>query len=228
MPQPGPNGTTVGPVAADALDLTDDVNKGKTAMWFSYTNDVLLASSELSPSIVGIAALPAGPAGHRNEVNAGMWAISSRVKDPKKLAACWKFIQYFAGDDAARVNTQKCVELGLGNLVNPTWLKKFGYSDLLSQVDPSYVAANETLFETGHPEPYGKNCQQVYTVLDDILARATLEPNTPAIDILKRAQADMDQKLLGYTPPEVLARQRAWALGILICFSGSRFRHRPA
>jgi ABC-type sugar transport system permease subunit len=54
--------------------------------------------------------------------------------------------------------------------------------------------------------------------LDDILARATLEPSTPAIDILKRAQADMDQKLLGYTPPEVLARQRAWALGILVCF----------
>jgi multiple sugar transport system permease protein len=218
LPQPGPGGKMIGPVAADALDLTDDVNKGKTAMWYSYTNDVLLASSELSPSLVGISALPSGPAGRRNEVNAGMWAISSRVTDPKKLAACWKFIRYFAGDEAARVNTQKCVELGLGNLVNPSWLRKFGYTDLLAQVDPSYVAANEALFETGHPEPYGKNCQQVYTVLDDILARAALEPTTPAMDILKRAQKEMDQKLLGYTPPEVLAKQRAWALGILICF----------
>ncbi len=218
LPQHGLNGKIVGPVAADALDLTDDVNKGKTAMWFSYTNDVLLASSELPPSIVGIAALPAGPAGRSNEINAGMWAISSRVTDPKKLAACWRFIKFFAGDEAARANTVKCVELGLGNLVNPTYLKKFGYADLLAQVDPSYVTANESLFKTGHPEPYGKNCQQVYSVLDDILARATLEPNTPAIDILVRAQKDMNQKLLGYTAPEVLARQRAWAVGILICF----------
>ena len=218
LPQVGPNGQRIEPVASNALDLTDDVNKGRTAMWFSYTNDILLASSELPPSIVGISALPAGPAGRRNEVNAGMWAISSRVKDPAKLAACWKFIKYFAGDDAARVNTQKCVELGLGHLVNPTWLKKFGYLDLLGQVDPSYVAANESLFETGHPEPYGKNCQQVYSVLDDILARAVLEPNTPAMDILKRAEKEMNQKLLGYTAPEVMARQRAWATGILACF----------
>ena len=215
LPQGSKNGSKVGPVAADALDLTDDVNKGRTAMWYAYTNDVLLASSELPPSIVGIAAMPAGPAGHRNEVNAGMWAISSRVKDRKKLAACWRFIKFFSGDDAARANTQKCVELGLGNLVNPIWLKKFGYTDLLAQVDPSYVAANESLFVTGHPEPYGKNCQQVYSVLDDILARSTLEPKTPAIDILTRAEKEMNQKLLGYTPPDVLARQRAWASGIL-------------
>lgn len=217
-PQRQPDGKMVGPVASNAIDFTDDVNKGKAAMWFSYTNDVLLASSQLPPSLVGIAALPAGPGGHRNEVNAGMWAISSRVTDPARLAACWRFIKYFSGDDAAQVNTQKCVELGLGNMVNPTWLKKFGYADLLGQVDPSYVAASEAVFETGHPEPYGKNCQQVYTVLDDLLARATLEPNTPAMEMLTRAQKEMDQKLLGYTAPEVLARQRAWALGILICF----------
>lgn len=220
LPQKRSDGSVQPPVAAAALDLTDDVNKGKAAMWYSYTNDVLLASSELPPSIVGIAALPAGPAGHRNEVNAGMWAISSRVTDPAKLQACWKFIRFFAGDEAARANTEKCVELGLGNLVNPVWLKKFGYNDLLGQVDPGYVAANESLFETGHPEPYGKNCQQVYSVLNDILARAVLEPSTPAMAILSRAQQEMDQKLLGYTPPQVMARERAWATGILLCFLG--------
>jgi len=217
LPQRGPNGQILPPVAANAADLVDDVNKGKTAMWLSYTNDVLLASSELPPAVVGVAAMPAGPAGSRNEVNAGMWAISSRVTDPAKLQACWKFIQYFAGDDAARVNTQKSVELGLGNQINPVWLKKFGYDDLLAQVDPSYVAANEAVFKTGHPEPYGKNCQMVYTVMNDILDRARLEPDRPAIDILRQGQTEMDQKLLSYTPPEVLARQRGWAVGILVC-----------
>ena len=218
LPQPGPNGTQVGPVGADAVDLTDDVNKGRTAMWLSYTNDVLLLSSELPPSIVGIAAMPAGPGGHGNEINAGMWAISSKVKDPKRLEACWRFIRFFAGDDAARANTQKCVELGLGNLVNPSWLKRFGYASLLAQVDPAYVEANESLFQTGHPEPYGKNCQQVYTILDDLLARSTLEPNTPSRVILAHAQQEMNDKLLDYVSPATLARERAWALGIMVCF----------
>jgi len=216
LPQKGANGQLVGPVGNISSDLTTDINKGKTAMWFSYTNDVVMLSSELSPSIVGISSLPAGPAGHRNEVNAGMWAISSRVTDPKKLDACWRFIKFFAGDEAARVNTEKSVELGMGSLVNPSWLKKFGYTDYLAEVDPTYVAANESLFTTGHPEPYGKNCQQIYTVMDNALDRARLEPDTPAMTILQDASKEMDQKLLGYTPPEQLARERAWALGILI------------
>jgi len=144
-----------------------------------------------------------------------MWAINSSVKDPAKLAACWKFIEFFASQEAAKISTEKWVELGLGNLVNPVLLRKFGYEDIARTVDPSFVRANEELFKTGHPEPYGRNCQQVYVVLDGALDRARLEPTTPAVDILLETQREMDRKLLGYTPPEVLARQRGWALGIL-------------
>lgn len=204
-----------GPVAHLATDFTTDINTGKMAMWFGYTNDVVLNQSDLSPSVIGVSALPAGPAGRSNEINAGMWAISSRVKDPKKLDACWRFIKFFAGDEAARVNTQKCVELGIGNLVNPVWLEKFGYDDYLSQVDPSYVKANRELFQTGHPEPYGRNCQQVYEVLNAALDRARLEPDRPAKDILAETQKEMDQKLLGFIPPEEMATKRGWAAGIL-------------
>lgn len=137
LPQPGPDGRPVGPVATDTSDLTTDVNRGKTAMWLSYTTDVVMEGSELPPSEVGIAALPAGPAGRRNEVNAGMWAISSRVTDPKKLDACWRFIKFFSGDEAARISTEKSVELGKGSLVNPAYLRKFGYPELLAEVDRS-------------------------------------------------------------------------------------------
>jgi multiple sugar transport system permease protein len=212
------SGRTVGPACEEAKDLSEDVRTGKTAMWFSYTNDVVMQSdNDLSPSIIGIAALPAGPAGHKNEINAGMWAINSRIKDPVKLRACWRFIQYFSGDAAAKANTDKCVELGIGSLVNPLWLKKFGYTDLLASVDPEYVKANEQLFATGHPEPYGKNCQQVYSVLDHATQRRLLEPDTPSMTILRQVQAEMDRQLLGYKPPELLAVQRAWAWGILAC-----------
>ena len=209
-------GNTLGPALNAAKDLNADVREGKTAMWLNYTNDVVLnGQGDLPPSVVGVAALPAGPKGRRNEVNAGMWAISSGVKDPKKLEACWRFIRYFAGDEAARVNTEKCVELGLGSQVNPVYLRKFGFGDLLKNVDPSYVAANLSLFQTGHPEPYGRNCQQVYAVLDDALDRARLEPETPASTILAATAREMDRKLLGYTPRETMRVQRAWATGIL-------------
>ena len=210
----GPN-----PPGTISKDLNDDIRRGKTAMWLNYTNDVLLQQSELPPSVIGIARVPAGPAGYSNEVNAGMWAISSRVTDPTKLKACWEFIKFFSGDAAAKINTDKCIELGLGGLVNPSWLKKFGYKDLLAQVDPAYAQANDELFKTGHPEPYGKNCQQVYSVLDNALDRARLNPKEPTASILKAAESEMNEKLLGYTPPEVLARQRGWALGILMAIS---------
>jgi multiple sugar transport system permease protein len=202
------------PVANVVPNLFDDVNQGKTAMWFSYTNDVVLQQSDLSPSLIGVAALPSGPVKASNEINAGMWAISSRVTDPKKVEAAWRFIKFFSGDDAARINTEKLVEFGIGNLVNPVYLERFGYKDLLAQVDPSYVEANRKQFQTGHPEPYGKNCQQVYEVLNQALDRARLEPETPAMDLLKTAQQEMDQMLLGYTPPEVMQVRRGWATGI--------------
>lgn len=214
----GTDGKTYGPACSAAQDYSGDIRIGKAAMWFGYTNDVVMQSqSDIPPSLIGMAALPAGPAGTKNEINAGMWAINARLKDPKKIEACWKFIKYFSGDEAARVNTKKCVELGIGNLVNPTWLKKFGYSDLLATVDPSYVTANEALFTTGHPEPYGKNCQQVYSVLDHALQRRVLEKSTPTMTILQEVQAEMNRQLLDYTPPDVMAARRGWATGIAIC-----------
>lgn len=213
----GADAKTYGPVTLLTSDLNNDISSGKTAMWFNYTNDVLLNLSDLNPSLIGVGALPAGPAGHRNEINAGMWAINATLKDPAKIAACWKFIQYFASDKAAQVNTDTFVENGMGNLVNPVWLKKFGYADLAAQVDPEYVKANEEQFKTGHPEPYGRNCEQVYHVMDDALDMAKLYPKRPAIEILRQEQAAMDQRLLGYIPPHIMKERRAWGLAIVVC-----------
>ncbi len=210
-----PEGLKEGPAALLSPDLGADINRGKVSMWFSYTNDVVLNVSEIPPTVIGIASMPAGPGGKFNEINAGMWAISAKVKDPARLAACWKFIEYFASQEAARVSTERFIEFGLGNLVNPTLLKKFGHADIAATVDKGWVKANEELFKTGKPEPYGKNCQQVYSVLDHALERAQVE-STPSIEILKGVQEEMDRKLLGYTPPEVMQVQRAWALGFLL------------
>lgn len=212
----GADGKTKGPIALLTPDRGAAIREGKVSMWFDYTNDVMVSLSDIDPSVLGVAVLPAGPAGHRNEINAGMWAINAQIKDPRKIEACWKFISFFAGEEAARINTEKFVEMGLGRLVNPTYLKKFGYADIAAQVDPLYVRANEEVFKTGHPEPYGRGMAQVYAVLDQALDRAKLEPEAPAMEILQRVAKEMDQKMLGYTPPELLAQQRTRAAGFVI------------
>ncbi|MBV6458478.1 MAG: hypothetical protein HONBIEJF_01606 [Fimbriimonadaceae bacterium] len=211
----GADGAEKGPAAQDTLSHNTDVQTGKVSMWFSYTNDVMLNTSDINPALLGVARMPAGPGGHANEINAGMWAINSQIRNPAKLEACWKFIRYFAGDEAARVNTVKFVELGLGSLVNPVLLRRYGFGDLATQVDPAFVKANEELFKSGKPEPYGRNCQQVYVVMDGALDRSLLEPDTPAIDILRDTAKEMDEKLLGYTPKEVQQVRRTWAWTIL-------------
>jgi len=215
----GKDGKKYGPAASVLTDFTTDVAAGKVAMWFTYTNDVLLNMSDINPSLLGVAGMPAGPVGKANEINAGMWAINARIKDPKKVRACWEFIKFFAGDEAARVSTKNFIELGMGNLVNPLMLKKFGYEDMAGNVDPDFVKANEDLFAHGHPEPYGRNVQQVYVILDNALDRAKLEPNTPAIRILEDISREMDRKLLGYTPAKEMEQQRAMArvaLGLVV------------
>ncbi len=209
-------GGRAGPAALVSGDFNADIRAGKASMWLSYTNDVVLSTSEINPALLGVAALPVGPAGRANEINAGMWAINSQIKDPRKLEACWKFIRFFAGDSAARITTERYVELGLGNLLNPVWLKKFGYEEMAGQVDRAYLEANDKAFHSGHPEPYGRNCQQVYIPLDAALTRAALEPQTPSIEILRATAREMDRKLLNYTPPDVLAKQRGWAMGIFL------------
>ena len=214
----GDDGQEYGPVANVTTMLGPDIAAGKISMWFSYTNDIVLSASDINPSLIGMTAMPAGPGGSRNEINAGMWAINSSITDPKKLEACWRFIKFFSGQEAARVQTHAFVDLGLGNLVNPVLLKEYGYDDLARAVDPAYVQASEQLFVTGKPEPYGRNCQQIYTVLDSALDRAMLEPNTPAIEILTDVSAEMDRKLLGYTPAEVMKQRRTWAFGIATLF----------
>jgi len=212
----GKDGKTYGPIAQVAATHGVDINNGKVSMWFDYTNDVVLNIKDINPSLLGMARMPAGPAGSFNEINAGMWGLNAQMIDPKKIEACWRFIEFYASQAAAKVNTDKFVDLGLANLINPVMLKKFGYADLASTVDPLYIKANEELFQTGKPEPYGRNCQQVYTVLDSALEQARLFPDRDAMAILTSVQQEMDRKLLGYTPKEELARQRGWAAGILI------------
>ena len=211
------DGKTYGPMAYVSGDAYRDISDGKVSMWFSYCSDVVLGTltADINPAYIGIAQMPAGPAGLANEVNAGMWAINSQVKDPGKIEACWKFIEFFMGDEAARINTEKFVGMGYSNLVNPVHLEKFGYEDLARRVDPDYVEANKQLFKNGHPEPYGRNCHQVGAIVDKALDEAVLNPEVPNKQILKKTSAELDRVLLGGLSSDA-SEKDGWKTGFIL------------
>ncbi len=214
------HGKVMGPVAPVKPGIWDEVNAGRVAMWFSYSSDVMVNMSEINPELIGIAPLPAGPAGQANEINAGMWAINALVKDKRKRDAAWEFIKFMASDDAARVRTEAFVSAGLAKLVNPVHLKKFGYGQYAREVDPAWVQANEEVFKHGRPEVNGKNCQMVYLTLDQPLEQIIQYPDANLKGLLDAAAADMNKRMLEYVEPKVREQRRrgAWSVlaGVLV------------
>src|SRR5262249_44638854 len=152
---------------------------------------------ELNPSLIGIAPMPRGPTGKTaNEINAAMWGINSAVKDPRKLAACWELIRFMGSEEAARVRTAAYVENGLGELVNPVELKKYGYTEYITPAQEPWMRANQQLFTTGKPEPNGPNMAFIYVLMNEPLDQARLHPERPAQQILDAAVARINAKLL--------------------------------
>jgi len=152
-----------GTVGRRGWDYFDDFSRGKCAMYMNYTSDTQLATiTDLQPTVLGIAALPAGPIRRANEINAPMWGISSQVKDKSKRDAAWKFIRHQASDDAKRIVTKIFVQGGYANTLNPKYLEKFGYTEYLEEIPESWRTANVEAFKYGRPEPYGRNCKTIY------------------------------------------------------------------
>jgi multiple sugar transport system permease protein len=101
-------------------------------------------------------------------------------------------------------------------LVQPDLLERHGFPELAEQADPLLIQASKDQFENGKPEPYGRNCQMLYVLLDQPLQEALLDPDRPAIDILTEAANSIDAKLLGYVPEDEMSRRRGFATGILL------------
>lgn len=213
-------------VATRTTTRRADISAGKVGMWFAYQSDDIanMNQFDLNPSLLGIAAMPKGPTGKTaNEMNAGMWGVNAAVKDPRKVAACWEFLRFMASEEASRVRTRAYVENGLGTLVNPVELKKFGYEEYLSPAQEPWMRANAALFRNGKPEPSGPNMQFIYQLVNEPLDRALLYPDRPAETLLHESVAKINAKLLNYTPPTEMARKRAWAwaiLGVVLAVGG--------
>ncbi len=214
-----PSGKKQRGVAVRAANTSRDyVEKGKMAMWFQYQTDTIAnrATVNISPALIGIAPMPAGPTGIRaNEINAYMFGVSALQKDPKIRAAAWEFIRYMGSDEAEKVRTRAYVEAGLGTFINPESLKRHGYDEYITSMSRQWVASLEANFKSGRPEPYGRNCEMIYTELDKPLQEIGLNPKLNPTDVLNRSAASINSKLLGYVPEPVMQRRRQIAFGVV-------------
>lgn len=210
-------GKTLKGVSTKSTTRSQDISAGKLAMWFSYQSDDLtnMNSFDLNPSLLGIAPLPKGPTGLRgNELNASMWGINASVKDERKLQACYDFVNFMASEEASQIRVQAYVENGLGQLVNPKELKKWGYDEFITASARPWLESQEALFASGKPEPAGPNMAFIYKLLDEPLDQVTLYPDRSVKEILSAAEQKVNAKLLNYADPATVASRRKVANGI--------------
>lgn len=208
------DGKRINGVACRTTTYAQDIDQGKIAQWFSYSTDLVTNRSNLNPSLIGIAPLPAGPTGRANEINAGMWGINSQITDKRVRDAAWAYIKFMTDEEADRVRTKAYVESGLGKLVNPDKLERYGYTEYLRGIPKSWIEANKEAFKHGRPEPHGKNCEMIYMQLDYPLEEIVLRPNADPKKVLDAAAYKIDTKMLGYVQPEVMHKKRKTAWGI--------------
>ncbi len=216
-------------VRGDTTTMNNSGEMRRVGMQFGYIGSQL----SLDPNIWGFGAVPLGPTGIRGaEVNARMMGIFAGVKDPKVREAAWDFISFFGSDAAQKIRVDAFIEMGLVNQINPTDLRKFGYTAFLEMAEPGLEQSVQTAFATAKPEPYGKNCNLVYVEmtypLDQVLfnpmiADAWHRGNRETIrreikTILDTAVAQTNERMLGVVPAKTMQHRRAvaWVVAFLI------------
>lgn len=139
---------------------------GEIAFNPAYVDERLFQT--INPDLVGMVAVPQGypdknGVRHRGgELNSRMQGIFSGCTNPVVRDAAWEYLRFCESPEGVKVFTRIMVEGGLGQYINPVYLERFGYGDLIRLAPPGWQETFKIAIETGKPEPYGRNCQLVY------------------------------------------------------------------
>lgn len=210
----------------DWQEATPKWERGEIAMKISYVDEKLFAS--INPDITGMAPVPLGPDGQRgSELNSRMMGLYSQIKDPAVRDAAWEYMKYFDGEEAVGIKTKILVEGGFGRFINPRYLEKYGYSELVRLAPPGWVETFNIAIEAGHPEPYGRHSNIAYFLMTDPIREAQqllINGQLPSdreerlgvlAGLLKKAGEKARREMLGVIPPDEL-RTRRWTAGIFL------------
>ena len=139
--------------------------EGRLGMRMMYLDEKSIGRG-MDPSLIGIAPVPLGPTGLRgSELNCTMMGIFAGQKDKRVRDAAWKYIWFYDSEEAREIRLKVMVESGYGKLMNPVYLKRFGYEEYLEDVPKTWLPVFEEALENGKPEPYGKNCQMIFNFM---------------------------------------------------------------
>lgn len=207
--------------------------RGEIAMVFEYADEKLFAT--INPDLTGMVPVPIGPAGRGAELNSRMMGLFSGIEHPAVRDAAWEYIRFYDSDEAMRVRIRVLVEGGMGRFINPRYLEKYGYSDLVRFAPPGWKESFEIAMDTGRPEPYGRNCQLVYNIMTQPLQEAehkALRGELPADEkarhavlsrLLAQAASRANRKMIGRFSPSEMLWRRSTALVFLIALATTLF-----
>ena len=186
-------------------------------------------SKSFDPTIIGLAPMPIGPTGLRaSAINAKMLSLYAEIEEPAVRDAAWEFIRFYDSEEAVRIKTRVLVAGGLGRFVNPKYLERFGYEDLVRFAPPGWKETFEIAVEHSQPEPYGRFANPIYDILDRPIKEANAlavedklprDPEARAAELealINAAAARARREILGETPPEELRTRRATAAVFLV------------
>lgn len=201
--------------------------RGEVGMMLSYIDEKLF--STINPDLTGMVPVPLGPTGMRGgELNSRMMGLFAGIEDPAVRDAAWEYIRFFDSKEAMEIKTRIMVEGGLGQFVNPKYLRMFGYPEVERLAPKGWSETFEIAIETGQPEPYGRNSNVAYDLmtlpiqkaeqmsLNDELPRDTEKRLDILHGLLKDACARANEEMIGLVPPDE-RRKRNIVAAIVLC-----------
>ncbi|MHB9106697.1 MAG: extracellular solute-binding protein [Armatimonadota bacterium] len=197
----------------------DAWNTGKQAFLTNYMTDMQMAGM-VDPTLIGVTTVPVGPTGISSaEINSTMLGLNGTLKEGGKRDAAWAYIRFRASEEAKRIQTKVFTEAGYARYINPMYLRQFGYEAYLREVPPGWEQTYQQALLSGHPEPYGKNAQQIYNEMDRAWDQVKMLPSPEAdtVRALLRYNVKLtNERLIGYIPPKE-RRKRDWtALAVVL------------
>ena len=161
-PFKGPDGKTMSSVV-----YSGETRGGQVYVAMQFANIDQRVFRNQDPNVMGFGPVPLGPTGKRgSEFNSRMTGIFAGLegKDKEDIRdAAWEYIRFYDGPEARKIRTKVYVEHGLGRFVQPDLLRAAGYEEYIRQIPKGWPEAYQEALKTGVPEPYGKNCQNVYS-----------------------------------------------------------------
>ncbi len=223
--------------------------EGRTGMKAGYLDSQNMAG-DVDMALIGIAPFPPRYKGGKSgtEINAVMNGIFSGIEGRKNAAgewcsadeireAAWQYLRFVHSDEAKQIYADTLAANGLGRTLSPEYLRKFGYPEYLKYFPPELEETFNEAIRNGKPEPYGRNCQMVYTFMTEPLhealqlARHNELPSAREArldllqEILKKSERKTTEQMLGILPPEerekrnLLAGTAAFLICALFCLA---------